>query len=66
MVTGLARDVGIGANGAVWIIGTNKVPGGYDIYRWTGSAWQNIPGGGVRIDVDPQGNPWIVQDAGQI
>jgi hypothetical protein len=63
---GLARDIGVGANGAVWVIGTNAVSGGYGIYRWTGSNWQNVPGGAVRIDVAPNGTPWVVNNAGNI
>lgn len=58
--SGAARDVGVGANGAVWIIGTNAVPGGYGIARWSGSSWTTIPGGAERIAVDAQGNAWVV------
>jgi len=63
---GSATDIGVGANGAAWIIGTNPTPGGYGIYRWNGSDWAGMPGGAVRIDVDPQGNPWVVNNAGAI
>jgi len=44
------------------------VSGGYDIYRWDrdGENWEEIDGGAVRIDVDPQGNPWIVNTNGNI
>lgn len=64
---GLARDVGVGANGSLWVVGTNAVPGGFGVWRWDGkAAWQAVPGGGVRIDVDPQGNAWLVNDANQI
>lgn len=63
---GLARDIGIGASGAVWAIGVNAAPGGYAIYRWTGSDWDLVSGGGVRIDVDARGTPWIVNDRGEV
>ncbi len=68
MMPGLANDVGIGANGAVWVIGTNPTGGGYGIYRWNAAKnnWDQMPGGGVRIDVDPQGNAWIVNSEGSI
>jgi len=65
-VGGQARDVGVGANGTVWVIGWTAVPGGYNIARWNGNFWEEVPGGAVRIDVDPNGNPWIVNDAGLI
>jgi ribosome biogenesis protein Nip4 len=63
---GAAKDIGIGANGAVWVIGTNAVPGGFGIWTWTGTTWTAIDGGGVRIAVDPTGAPWVVNNAGGI
>jgi hypothetical protein len=65
---GLAMDVGAGANGSVWVIGTDPVGTGQDfgVHRWTGSTWENIDGGGVRIDVDERGNPWLINSAGEI
>lgn len=64
--TGTARDIGVGANGAVWIVGTSTVPGGYAIYKWSGSAWTPEPGGAVNIDVGPDGTPWIVNSSQQV
>ncbi len=58
---GAAHDIGIGADGTIWVIGTNPVgQGDYGIYRWDGTNWSGIEGGGVRIAVDPQGAPWVV------
>ncbi|MFN8483754.1 MAG: tectonin domain-containing protein [Anaerolineae bacterium] len=61
-----AKDVGIGADGTVWVIGNNAVPGGYGIYRWTGGGWEGFNGGAVAISVDPHGQPWVVNDADMI
>ncbi|MBC8118988.1 MAG: hypothetical protein H7X75_05360, partial [Burkholderiaceae bacterium] len=63
-VPGLARDIGVGANGTVWVIGVTPVDGGFTVHRWDGRSWVLVPGGGVSIDVDPQGNPWVVNDRG--
>jgi hypothetical protein len=64
---GTANDIGIGADGSVWIIGTGAVSGGYGIWRWKGkSDWQQVDGGAVRIAVDPEGRPWIVNSKGSI
>lgn len=63
---GAARDVGIGADGSVWVIGTNSVPGGYPIWRRVNNAWVNVPGGAERIAVDPQGNAWVVNNTQNI
>ncbi len=58
---GAAVDIGVGANGTVWV--TNA---GGNIYRWTGSTWTQMPGGASRVAVDPQGNAWVLNSAGGI
>ena len=63
---GLAKDIGVGADGTVWVIGHDRGPGGYGIHRWNGSNWNKIDGGAVRIAVAPDGSPWVVNDAGNI
>jgi hypothetical protein len=67
-MNGGATDIGIGSNGAVWIIGTNRVGCcDYGIWKWDGGGgWQPVAGGAVRIAVDNQGNPWVVNSGHQI
>ena len=62
---GLATALGIGGTGsAVWIIGANPVGGGnYGIYHWNGTTWAQVPGGAVRIAVDPSGLAWVINSA---
>ena len=55
----------MGANGKLWIIGANKQPGGYGIYRWD-RKWRKIKGSATRISVDPKGNAWIVNKLGSV
>jgi len=62
---GAATDAGMGANGKLWIIGANKQPGGYGIYRWD-RKWRKIKGSATRISVDPKGNAWIVNKLGSV
>jgi hypothetical protein len=62
---GSGRDVGAGG-GQVWVIGTNRVHGGYGIYQWTGSGWAARPGGGERISVESRPTPWVVNSTGRI
>jgi hypothetical protein len=64
---GGANDIGIGADGSVWIVGTNNLgwPGS-QIYKWDGSTWVANDGAGVRIAVDPAGIPWIVNSIGEV
>jgi hypothetical protein len=63
---GLATDVGVGANGSVWVVGVRAVPGGFGIFRWTGSTWAEVPGGAVNITIGPDGLPWVTNSAKQI
>jgi hypothetical protein len=68
---GNGRDIGVGADGSVWRISDQVAGSGGDfaISKWNPatSSW-NVPvsGGGVRIDVDASGNPWVVNNIGQI
>ena len=60
---GTATDVGIGADGSVFIIGTEfaTVTGGNIIEKWNGSGWDKMPDcAGIHIAVDPHGTPWVV------
>lgn len=66
-VPGSARDIGIGADGTVWIIGTTPVTGGYRVSKKSTSGWTPINGsGGVSIDVTADGNPWVITADKQI
>lgn len=60
-ISGTGYDIGVGANGTTWVIGT-----GNTIHRWNGTAWQLMPGNASRIDVNPAGNAWVVNEAGNI
>jgi hypothetical protein len=62
-----AREIALSANGAVWIIGANPVPGGYGLHQHDGNGgFTAVPGGAVRIAVGPDGQPWVINDAGNI
>jgi hypothetical protein len=64
--SGAAEDIGIGPDGSIWVIGRDKKGAGGGIYRRTGETWTNIPGRGIKIAVDPKGNPWVVTAKFQI
>jgi hypothetical protein len=59
---GIGNDISVGANGSVFITDFTTVSstGGYEILKWNGSSWTTIPGAGVRLAVDPSGNPWVI------
>ncbi len=57
---GTAKDIGIGTDGSVWIVGTSLVQGGYGMFRWNGTSWDmdSTGGGATRIAVGSDGRPW--------
>ena len=59
---GTAIDVADG-----WVIGTgaNPIGGGYNIYRWNGTSWQEMPGHAVRIG-GTYNNPYVVNNESEI
>lgn len=68
-LSGRAKDIGVGADGSVFVIGTNvKRTGGYGIWRYipSNNGWTEIGGAAVRIAVNKMGNPVVVNDAGNI
>lgn len=68
--TGCATDVGIGANGAVWITGASSLSGRvYRCYSGGSAVWPrfgSLPVGGVSIAVAPDGTPWFTDASNQI
>ncbi len=64
--SGYARDIGIGADGSVWIIGTSSGSGGHGIYRWNGYDWVQVYGSAWQVSVDPYGLPWVLGTGGKI
>jgi virginiamycin B lyase len=65
VIPGNSRDIGVGADGTVWGVGTDG-----RVYRHGPGApgdWQDMEGiETARIDVDPHGVAWTVQDNGRI
>jgi hypothetical protein len=66
VLPGLANDIGVGADGSVWVIGTDERVGGHSIFKWLGTEWDMIDGAAERIDVGPDGTVWVVNSYGNI
>jgi len=61
----VARDIDIGANGVIWVVGTEEPQG--RIYFETENCWKMLPDGeAVKIAVDPNGVPWIIKSDNSI
>lgn len=67
-VPGRARQIGIGGDRSVWIVGWdyNSYMAGYPIYRLSGGSWKFGGDFGVAVDVAPGGTPWIANQEGRI
>ena len=60
-VPGSASDIGVGADGSVWVVNSAGL-----IYRYNGTSFQSIPGQARRVAVDPNGNAWVINSGGLI
>ena len=56
LLDGGARDGGVGADGAIWIVGTSG-----KVFKLEGQSWtEKRSGDHLAIDVGPDGKPWVV------
>lgn len=62
----LATDIGVAADGNVWIVGTDARPGGFGVYRWSGRVWEPHNVGAARVEVAPGGAAWLITDSGTL
>jgi hypothetical protein len=68
-IPGQAQDIGVGANGAVWIVSRDT-----SVSLFNGSGWTRMSGpsgtsgdaSGSAISVGPDGSPWVVNAQGQL
>jgi hypothetical protein len=67
-VSGSAKDIGVSPDGSsVWVIGTNAVGSNFGIFKFNpGGWWDQSDGFAVRIAVDWNGQPWVVNAAGEM
>lgn len=66
-IVGAATDVGVGANGSVYVIGTSPCNGnGCNIYERKTNSWQALPGTAIRVAVGPTGTPWVLNKSNEL
>lgn len=65
---GGAKDIGVGADGTVWVIGKERADdNGYKIFkRQSDETWKEMPGAAVRIAVDWLGRAYVANRGGTI
>jgi len=62
LLPGLANDVGLGANGSLWVVGTTK-----RLFRYDGVGWELMHDADhLAVDVDPAGNAWAIRTNNEI
>ena len=68
LLPGLGVDIAASTNGSVYVLGNNaNAVGDFGVFKWNGTSWDgSMYGGGVRIAVDSDGEPWTVTSTGQI
>ncbi|MBS1532636.1 MAG: hypothetical protein JSU01_20190, partial [Bacteroidetes bacterium] len=63
-----ANDIGIGANGAVFVTGKDDPSSASyqpPVYNFNNNQWNMVPqASGVSISVDPSGNAYYIDKAG--
>lgn len=66
-IPGRAHDIALATDGTAWVIGDNKLPGGFGIYfrGTTAKNWGSVSGGAKRIAVAGT-RPWLVNDGGLV
>ncbi|MCI0429009.1 MAG: hypothetical protein L0210_00495 [Rhodospirillales bacterium] len=64
---GGANDIAMGGDGTLWVVGTDAVPGGFGLWRWTGT-WERLPKpfAATRITAGPAQDVWVVNDLQEI
>lgn len=78
-VNACATDIGVGTDDSVWVIGCDSAPGGFHIYKFTGSSvpcsqncWTQADDGALQISVGPKAPddgtnvPWVINNSGQV
>jgi len=66
---GKFTDVGVGADGSVYLVGADYIPGtaGYRVYKYANNQVHKLPDcGAIRIAVSPQGVPWVINYQDQV
>jgi hypothetical protein len=65
-IPGGARDISVGANGDVWVAGTDDAPDGHLYKLLPDGTWAMESFYSKRLAVGPNGDPWAINSAGQI
>lgn len=65
---GSASDIGIGADGSVWVVGTDKLDNGSSLFKWNEGdfKWEKKTGSGVRVSVGSDGTAYIINKKNEI
>jgi hypothetical protein len=58
--------IAIAANDTIYYIGPDVHEYGGNIYKWTVNGFEQIGGLAKKIEIDPEGNPWVINSHGDI
>lgn len=63
-VSGTGTDVTGGRH--PWMVSRSSAYGGYTIHHFDGVGWDLVPGGAIAVAAEPTGNPWVVNNRGEL
>jgi len=66
LIPGGGTDIGVGANGKVWLLGKNGWLEDKPIFRRDGDLWTQIAGKAMSIAVDTNGLAWVANRHGEL
>ncbi|WP_417794479.1 hypothetical protein [Terasakiella pusilla] len=66
-IPGKANDIAVDLKGNRYAVGSQKIIGGYALYKWPAgaNAWQKMTGAAVRVSARPD-ETWIVNEKGEV
>lgn len=60
--------VGVGSNETAWAVGCGgkEADGNNGIFQLSNGSWVKVTGAGVQLAVSPEGNPWVLNNKGEV
>ncbi len=68
-LNGFARDISVSSDNDIWIVGEEKVTGGYEVFRGKlglSIQWENMNAGAIRVATVDQNTSVIVNEWGEV
>jgi hypothetical protein len=65
--SGKAIAIAAGEDDSIWVLGGRKSETGYSLFQYINNRWKKVDKiFGVRLAIDPNGNPWVINSDNMI